>query len=313
MQMTEFDKYFLELENRALPLGGFSAFPGGPYRPDATAWAIFILDALGSIPDVVNAGKTRLALSQEKDGRIPISSEHPEAFWVTPLAILAWIHSSAQEKAQQRAIHFLKHTTGKHWKNLDPTTIGHDTSLQGWPWIADTHSWVEPTAISLLALELTEQPQDAQIKEALQMLLNRQLPQGGWNYGNTAVFGKELLPAPETTGIALDALKSFTPEKRIKLSLEYLSNTLTHIRTPLSLGWGLLGLGAWGILPKQYRRWIRESLALQSRYGSYDTVSLCVVLAGLLSQTGLRGLLGTKSFLDLREKPQFQKQVDHGI
>ena len=32
----------------------------------------------------------RLMADQRSDGRIGISSDHPDAFWPTPLAILAW-------------------------------------------------------------------------------------------------------------------------------------------------------------------------------------------------------------------------------
>ena len=38
------------------------------------------------------------------------------------------------------------------------------------------------------------------------MMLDRQLPHGGWNYGNTYVFGRELRPMPESTGAALTGL-----------------------------------------------------------------------------------------------------------
>ena len=31
--------------------------------------------------------------------------------------------------------------------------MGHDTTLVGWPWIDETHSWIEPTAMHVLALK----------------------------------------------------------------------------------------------------------------------------------------------------------------
>ncbi|MCA9481876.1 MAG: hypothetical protein KC545_16145, partial [Nitrospira sp.] len=62
------------------------------------------------------------------------------------------------------------------------------------------------------------------------MLIDRQLPHGGWNSGNTLVFGKELLPLPECTGIALQALAGNTERPLVEHSLSYLLDQLPHLR-----------------------------------------------------------------------------------
>ncbi|MCH9035418.1 MAG: hypothetical protein IID42_13100, partial [Planctomycetes bacterium] len=72
---------------------------------------------------------------------------------------------------------------------------------------------------------------------------------GGWNYGNTRVLGKTLRPFPLTTGIVLTALAGQRRETRIDASIRYLSDAFTSLRSPMSIGWTLIGLGAWDARP----------------------------------------------------------------
>ena len=110
------------------------------------------------------------------------------------------------------------------------------------------------------------------------MLMNRQLPHGGWNYGNTIVYGHELLPFVDATGIALTALSGHVAKEKVKNSLAYLHTEAERSRTPLSLAWALFGLGAWGEFPKQASSWIEETLKKQEKFGPYGT-SLLSILA----------------------------------
>jgi hypothetical protein len=78
------------LQKRALSGGGFAMYPGGEFRADATAWAVMTLTALGAGDGLSDPARQRLAAVQLQDGRVSISPEHPEAYWPTPLALLAW-------------------------------------------------------------------------------------------------------------------------------------------------------------------------------------------------------------------------------
>jgi len=80
-----------------------------------------------------------------------------KAFWPTSLAVLAWHGSNQHRESQNRAIRFLLDVSGSHWKNMHDSPIQHDTSLRGWSWTEGTHSWIEPTALAIIALELTGQ------------------------------------------------------------------------------------------------------------------------------------------------------------
>ena len=80
--------------------------------------------------------------------------------------------------------------------------IAHDTTLRGWPWAEGTHAWIEPTAMHLIALHAVGQATHPRSLEATQLLLDRQLPAGGCNYGNTIVFNQRLLPHVQSTGLS---------------------------------------------------------------------------------------------------------------
>lgn len=284
------------LLDRGLGAGGFSNRPGGEFRIDATAWGAVALLAAGTAKDVLEEARSRLAAEQAEDGRLGISADHPEAWWPTPLAILAWQGSRAHRGAQSRAAEFLLRTTGIQFAKDPASPVQHDTSIPGWSWVANSHSMVEPTALSLLALGISGHGRHERAREASRLLLDRQLPAGGWNYGNTFVYGKALYPLPESTGLALDALAGRVSRGDVARSLGYLETRLAQVRAPLSLGWGLLGLGAWGARPADAERRVSESLALQEEYGPFDTTLLSLLLVSGLAARGLESALPRNEF-----------------
>ena len=275
-----------DLLTRLRPDGGFSNQRGGPYRPDATAWAIIILSSIKPDMKCIPPATARLIADQCEDGSLAISPDHPQAFWPTPLVILAGHCSSINGEPQHRAIKFLLSTTGRHWDRQGDDIAQHNTALKGWPWIAATHSWVEPTALAVIALSMTGYRIHSRVKEAVLMLMDRQLAHGGWNYGNTGVFGQELLPAPESTGAALHALTGHVARQDVQRSLDYLSKEVTRLRTPIALGWSLLALNSWGAFPDNAPSLIAECLKRQERHGPYDTTSLSLLGLPLVSPNG---------------------------
>ncbi len=279
------------LDERVLINGGFAARIGGGYRVDATAWAIIAHVAAGSKADFFEHARARLMADQLRDGRISLSPQQPDAFWPTPLVVLAWHGSPPYREPGSRAIDFLIKTTGRHWPRQPTGPLAHNTAIKGWPWIANTHSWVEPTALSLIALKVAGYGGHERSREATRMLMDRQLPRGGWNYGNTIVFGQELRPMPETTGVALNALAGRVPRKNVERSLGYLKSQVENLRTPFSLGWSLLGLGAWEERPDRAQEWILESLKQQGKYGIYDTSLLGLLLVAFFARGGLGSVL----------------------
>lgn len=265
------------LKTRVLPDGGFADLPNGAYRTDATAWAALVLDATGSTQAYQTTAQ-RLCKDQLPDGRVPIDPSHPEVWWPTTLAATAWAGVDRYRNEKDRAVQFILQASGTNPAKPANDPIGHDTTLRGWSWVEGTHSWVEPTSLSLLALDAVGIHDHPRSEEAVRLLLNRQLPHGGWNYGNTAIFGRELHPMPESTGAALAGLAGRVLVAEVARSLEYLRGEVDRLRTPLSLGWALLGLAAWDRWPSNGDALITDCLAGQSRYGPYDTSLLCILI-----------------------------------
>jgi hypothetical protein len=279
------------IRDRALSEGGFTLYDGESFRPDVTAWAVLALEAYPGNRDVTVPACGRLAKSQLSDGRVPIIEGYPASYWPTALAVLAWKKVAGFERQVELALKFLLDATGSHWPRQKDARIAHDTSLKGWPWIENTHSWIEPTSLAVLALKACGYAQHERVSEAVRMILDRQLPSGGWNYGNTFVFGKELPPILECTGHALCALAGFAEPRDVALSIDYLKHEAARIRTPLALSWSLLGLTAWSKEPLRAREWILESLALQSKYGAYDTALLSQLIVAYVKSGDLLNLL----------------------
>jgi hypothetical protein len=276
-----------QLKDRALPDGGFSPHPRGQYRSDATGWAILALLGDPANRDLLHRARSRLAADQLPDGRVCISPDHPEAAWPTFLAVFAWHQSPEHRENQARAADFLMTSSGRHRPRTANSPAAHDTNIKGWPWIAETHSWAEPTALAMMALKIAGYGGHERVKEATRLLLDRQLPQGGWNYGNAVVFDQELRPMPLSTGIVLNALKDQTSLANVQRSLTYLQSRVAGLPTPRSLGWSLLGLGAWRARLESSQTSIAACLKNQSRYGNYDTASLSLLLVALKSPGGL--------------------------
>ena len=301
MESSFFDPYLTRIAGLGLQEGGFASHAHGKYRPDVTAWAILILETLSPTAhnELITNARNRLAHHQAENGSISISPDQPDAIWPTQLAIFAWHGSPHHQDSQRLAVQFLLDHTGVHLEKEDGNAVvGHDTTIRGWPWISHTHSWVQPTALSMLALAINGYESHQRVQEAERMLLNRQLPQGGWNYGNTTVLGKALQPFPESTGIALNALAGRVSRETVNQSLNYLLHELPKVRTPLSLCWGLLGLQAWDMAPSDAQTWLNNCLANEYRYGEYEPVSLCLLLGTAIAQEGVKSLIspsGTNS------------------
>jgi len=281
------DKAINEIWKSSLPGGGFANRPGGQYRPDATAWAIIALQLCGVEGQRLHFARQRLAASQLEDGRVVLSADQPGSFWPTPLAAMAWHKSPEFTHSESRAASFLLKMTGNHFKRTAASPAGHDTAIKGWPWTEDTHSWVEPTSLAMIALRVTGCGGDKRIAEGVRLLLDRQLSRGGWNYGNTTVFGTELAALPESTGLALAALPGLADKRDVSRSIARLKDTIKTLTTPFSLGWAILGLSAWGERPRDANALIDRCLKRQDRYGAYDTSLIGLMIVARKAEGGL--------------------------
>jgi hypothetical protein len=199
----------------------------------------------------------RLLELQGPDGGVGIEPAQKTPAWPTGLAVLAWRAAQMSKLSDKdyvtaidSALHWILATKGTLLEHV--RVLQHDTMLLGWPWVVGTHSWVEPTAVSLLALKHSRFARHSRARQAVRLLVNRLLESGGCNYGNTIVFGQELRPHLQPTGICLLALAGEADTTgRIGRSVDYLDRELSENTATASLCYGLLGLAAQGAFPER--------------------------------------------------------------
>ncbi|MEM9407982.1 MAG: hypothetical protein AAGA81_18235, partial [Acidobacteriota bacterium] len=232
-----------------------------------------------------------LSSMQYVDGRVPLSPNTSTAYWPTALACLAWNSSAAHREARDRAVGFLLGRAAGLSVPKSPY-VGHDSTLVGWSWIQATHSWVEPTSMALVALALAGSSDHDRCQDAERLLLDRQLDAGGWNYGNTVTFGQQMRPAPDSTGAALTALAARRASRTsVDSSLDYLAEIYPRLRSPLSVGWSILGLAAWNRRPTDAEEKITGVLARQAVLGSFDSTLLALLGVAWSAASGMEASL----------------------
>jgi hypothetical protein len=207
---------------------------------------------------------------QSADGSLGVDAQTRQPCWPTGWAILAWNKAATDipeasgrwSAAAKRAAAWTVTVSGRRLEpgNEAQQIVGHDATLQGWPWVVGTHSWVEPTAINVLALRSAGQAAHPRCREAVKLLLDRQLPGDGWNYGNTTVFGHLTRPHVECTGLALAALADETDIRpKVRRSLDWLQHALSERTTTASLCYALMGLVQYGLWPQQAGGWLSSA------------------------------------------------------
>src|SRR4051794_13768890 len=212
--------------------------------------------------EVVDGCAGWLARLQGPDGSLGLSEAQATPGWTTSLGVLLWQAAGGFDSSRGRGVRWLLRQEGRRIPPSDDPDhiVGHDTMLAGWPWVEGTHSWLEPTALAILALRRAGLGEHPRVVEGLRLIRDRAIVSGGWNYGNKSAFGHPLRPQPGPTGLALLALAG--RDRRgavVGAAINYLIAALPGVRASASLGWGLLGLRAWRSMPEGAETWLFEA------------------------------------------------------
>ncbi|HKA00492.1 MAG TPA: hypothetical protein VKE70_28465 [Candidatus Solibacter sp.] len=241
--------------------GGWPYVRGASWT-EPTVYAVMALLAAGE-NDAAARGMAWLRARQLPDGGWPPQTGFDESNWVTALAALV-PPEQLGEKTHERAIAWLMGTTGEESTavfRLRRWLLGASPKKAepaGWPWVRGTAAWVVPTALAVLALdkEYQRRPSPAirhRIADGRRFLVERMCVSGGWNHGSVLVYGVEGLPYPETTGVALSAMrgvKSSATDRAIAAARKFLG----ECKSADELNWLRLGLMAHGQLPADFSR-----------------------------------------------------------
>ena len=228
---------------------------------EPTVYAILALLASGEL-DPARRGFDWLRASQLPDGGWPPQTGCDESTWVTALVALL-PPGQLGTAVHARAIDWLLDTDGeessamyrlRRW--LLGAPLLPDTEFPGWPWIPGSAAWVGPTSLAILALEreMARRPSVAirrRVDQGRRFLFGRMCQGGGWNHGSARALGYESPPYPETTGMALAALRGVRC-RETELSLNVAARFLGECRSADALNWLRIGLMAHGRLSDGY-------------------------------------------------------------
>jgi len=195
-----------------------------------------------------------LLKSQLSDGGWPAFLGDSEGSWTTALALCTLNSTGDFTAAREKAFRWLYAERGRegHWfwrwkfKTSD-RNVRFDPDKYGWPWVTGSASWVIPTAFSIIAIEQftvcnRSEESEKRIHVGVEMLLDRECVDGGWNSGNSLVYGVPLRPHVEATAIALLALQDEQRIEMVQKSLSWLRQNAASVDSVSSLAWCILTL-----------------------------------------------------------------------
>jgi hypothetical protein len=246
------------LVTRQNPDGGWPYLRGESWT-EPTVYAVMALLASGRAGET-SRGLRWLSAAQRRDGGWPPQPAVDQSTWVTGLLALLPVGEAVSAASHAGAIHWLMGTVGhestlqyrvREW--LLGNAIPADQEFAGWPWVPGAAAWVGPTSIALLALDREQRrsPSPAiadRIATGRRFLLCRMCQGGGWNHGSARPLGYDSDPYPETTGMALAALRGETSPE-IGQALGVAQRFLAGCRSADALNWLRLGLLAHGGIP----------------------------------------------------------------
>jgi hypothetical protein len=225
--------------------GGWGYRAGTSTRLEPTALALLALGTADQLAQVVARWPHRGGILIEPGIGLP-------NYAANALAALVGL-SVDRTKPQSWVIQMLNDLLGVKGRKTaaaDPAINRQDNSLRGWPWVDDTFSWVEPTAWCVLALRRGQSHVPAgagrdRIDEGQRLLLDRVCAPGGWNYGNSNVFRRQLAPYVPTTAASLLALHG-RREREVLQSADTLFERRLTEPSGFALGLTAICLGVYG-------------------------------------------------------------------
>jgi hypothetical protein len=233
--------------------GGWSYYRKSPQTSvEATALAVMALSAESL--DATRLGIAGLVHLQHRDGGWPAFQGDSDSSWTTALVLCALNGIADFVSARDRAFDWIIAAKGQeaHWfwrwkfKTVD-RNVHFDPDKYGWPWSHGAASWVIPTSLSVVALKQftacnRTEPSEKRIRLGVDMLQDRACLGGGWNSGNSIVYGVPLPAHIEATAIALLALQDEKRTPAIRASLGWLKQSSASIASVESLAWCILSL-----------------------------------------------------------------------
>jgi hypothetical protein len=261
--------------------GGWGYYARKASRIEPTCWALLAMAATSNEPRdawlaSVDHHLQFLVRSQRPDGLLLDQQSLPNLGF-NGLAALLCLDAGGPvcDAILARLVPAIVRTKGVSVKD----TGRPSDALQGWPWIEDTFSWVEPTALCLLALKrrrrvASDPALEARIRDAENVLLTRSCATGGWNYGNASAFDQDLRPYVPTTALGLMALADQRANPVVVRGLEYLQRSQLTEQSGMALTLTALCLRIHRLPGEQVERALIDDIARVRRLDNLHIVAM---------------------------------------
>ena len=273
--------------------GGWGAVRGRVSNTESTAFAVMALECLQrkEFRRSIQSGLIWLSRYQNSDGSWRLNDVTSTGSWSTAIAILCL---SVFPESRNRAVKAARWALTQEGNSLgwlgslimwftaqkDINKINMD--LKGWPWASGSFSWVEPTSYFLIGLKKLRPALDGtnvndRIRQGELMIYDRVCEDGGWNYGNSKVYGEALWPYPDTTALALIALQDNPHTGANQKSLEMLEKSLNDTRSGLALSWSIICFQLYGREVGRWRQVLVERFEKTGFLGETKSLALAVL------------------------------------
>ena len=273
--------------------GGWGFLPGKSSNTECTSLCVLALDSLGTKQPVANKkrGLDWLLRHQRTEGSWPLSDLFIDASWTTALAIIALNRFPGHQLQTRTASDWLLKQEGRTPGILarligafmtPSNAVALNPDLKGWAWVPRTFSWVEPTSYALIALKqsrtyVANKILEERIQQGEMMIYDRMCSGGGWNYGNSKVFGEALWPYPDVTAVALIALQDHRLNPANRESVSALRKMMQETDSGLALCWGAICLSIYGDETSGWKRQIEKRFQTTGFLGETKTLALALV------------------------------------
>lgn len=244
------------------PDGGWPYVRGASWT-EPTVYSVLAMLAAGE-NERAQRGLRWFRRVERPDGGFAPQSGVAESSWVTALVALL-PPEELGAAAHARTIKWLLRSTGNESTTvyrLRQWLLGNsrpaEQAFAGWPWTPGAAAWVGPTSMAILALEKEGRRRPSaeiarRVAEGRKFLVTRTCREGGWNHGAPQAMGYQSGAYPETTGMALAALRGVdTPE--VRRAIDMARRFLAESHSADAINWLGLGLMAHGGMPAGYCR-----------------------------------------------------------
>jgi hypothetical protein len=261
---------------------GWGYYRGKASRIEPTCWALLAL--IGS-PQDTGAEQTPLRQRHvaflsaiQRSSGLLVETDDALANLSANGVALAVLPSIDTPEARPLTARLRSGLVGVKGVRLPQSGGRQDDQLQGWPWVRDTFSWVEPTAWCLLGLKRAAEAHDpaaaARVAEAEKLLLNRVCTAGGWNYGNANTLGQDLRPYVPTTAIALLAMQDRGGERDVNRSAQWLFDNRLSEPSTIALSLASLSLKIFGFAADDVDRVLMDAVERSESSGHVLAVAM---------------------------------------